>query len=160
MENTQEEDFDRLFQVNVKGVYLCSQKALPLLRLRGSGVILNMASICASVGIPDRFAYSMTKGAVAMMTKSMAVDLLGEGIRCVSISPARVHTPFVDAYLAKHYPGEERAMFKTLASTQPIGRMGRPDEIAALAAFLCSDEAGFMTGADYAIDGGFNALRP
>lgn len=160
VEQTGEEDFDRLYRVNVKGVYNCLYAAIPHLKANGGGVILNMASVVSSVGIPDRFAYSMTKGAVLSMTYSVAIDYIRHHIRCNSISPARVHTPFVDAYLAKNYPGQEAAMFERLAQVQPIGRMGRPEEIADLALFLCSDEAAFITGCDYPIDGGFIHLIP
>ena len=124
---------------------------------QGGGVILNMASIAALVGLPDRFAYSMTKGAVLTMTRSIAVDYVKRGIRCNCICPARVHTPFVDGYLAQHYPGREVEMMKVLSESQPIGRMGRPEEIAQLALYLCSDEASFVTGQAYPIDGGVTA---
>jgi 2-keto-3-deoxy-L-fuconate dehydrogenase len=159
LENTAEADFERLFQVNVKGVYNCLQAAIPQLRAAGGGAIVNMASVAALVGIPDRFAYSMTKGAVYAMTLSVAKDYLRDGIRCNSISPGRVHTPFVDGFLAKNYPGREAEMFAKLSATQPIGRMGTPEEIAALALYLCSDQAGFITGTDYPIDGGFVTLN-
>lgn len=150
---TTEEDLDRIYQVNVKGTYNAMHAALPLMT-RGS-VILNLASIAANVGIPDRFAYSMSKGAVLGMTLSVAKDYVNEGIRCNCISPARVHTPFVDGFLAKTYPGREAEMFERLSKTQPIGRMAVPREIANLILYLCSDEAGFITGCDYPIDGGF-----
>lgn len=159
VETTTEEDFDRVFQVNVKGVYNCLKAALPKMKEKGGGAIVNMASIAALVGLPDRFAYSMSKGAVYAMTLSVAKDHLQDNIRCNSISPARVHTPFVDGFLAKNYPGKEQEMFEKLSATQPIGRMGRPDEVAKLAVFLCSDEAGFITGCDYPIDGGFIKLN-
>jgi NAD(P)-dependent dehydrogenase (short-subunit alcohol dehydrogenase family) len=129
------------------------------MKSRGKGVILNMASVAATIGIPDRFAYSMSKGAVLSMTLSVAKDYLKHGIRCNCISPARVHTPFVDGYLKKTYPGQEKEMYAKLAATQPIGRMAEPDEIASLALYLCSDEAGFITGCDYPIDGGFTRLN-
>jgi NAD(P)-dependent dehydrogenase (short-subunit alcohol dehydrogenase family) len=158
-ENTQPADFERLFSVNVLGVYHCIHVGIPMLKANKGGVILNMASIVASVGIPDRFAYSMSKGAVAAMTLSVARDFLADGIRCNSISPARVHTPFVDGFLAKNYPGQEAEMFEKLAKSQPIGRMGTVEEVASFALFLCSDEAGFITGCDYPIDGGFLYLR-
>jgi NAD(P)-dependent dehydrogenase (short-subunit alcohol dehydrogenase family) len=102
----------------------------------------------------------MTKGAVLTMTYSIALDYINHGIRCNSISPARVHTPFVDTYIEKNYPGKEKEVFDQLARSQPIGRMGTPDEIANLALFLCSDEASFITGCDYPIDGGFIKLVP
>ncbi len=152
-------DFDRLFGVNVRGTYLCMQAAVRLMVPRRSGVVLNMASIAATSGIKDRFAYSMTKGAVLSMTLSAAKDLLPHGVRCNCISPARVHTPFVDGFLAKNYPGREAEMMQTLAAAQPIGRMGTPEEIAQLALYLCSDAASFITGSDIPIDGGFTTLR-
>lgn len=159
VETTAEADFDRLFSVNVKGVYNCIRAAVPLMKQRGGGSIVNMASIAALVGLPDRFAYSMTKGAVLAMTIATARDYVKENIRVNSISPARVHTPFVDGFLAKNYPGREAEMFEKLSQTQPIGRMATPDEIAHLALYLCSDEAAFVTGTDYPIDGGFVKLN-
>jgi len=159
VESTSEQDFDRIFQVNVKGVYNCTQAVVGHLKGSGGGVILNMASIAATAALADRFAYSMSKGAVVAMTYSVARDYLAHNIRCNCISPARVHTPFVDGYLQKNYPGREKEMFDKLARSQPIGRMGEPEEVASLALFLCSDEASFITGADYPLDGGFFNLR-
>lgn len=159
VESTCEQDFDRLIRVNVKGYYNCMHVVLPQMRDGGGGVILNMASIAGSVGLPDRFAYSMTKGAVVAMTYSVARDYLAHKIRCNCISPARVHTPFVDDYLKKNYPGREAEMFEKLSKSQPIGRMGEPAEVASLALFLCSDDASFITGVDYPLDGGFFNLR-
>ncbi len=158
-DTTKEDDFDRIINVNVKGVYNCIYAAIPQLRKSGGGSIVNMASVAALVGIPDRFAYSTAKGAVMAMTLSVAKDYLQENIRCNTISPARVHTPFVDGFLKNNYPGKEAEMFDKLSKTQPIGRMGTPDEIAALALYLCSDEASFITGCDYPIDGGFVKLN-
>lgn len=158
LEKTTEADFDRIFRINVKGIYNCLSACIAGMKATG-GVILNMASVAGSVGLADRFAYSMSKGAVIAMTYSVARDYLPYKIRCVCISPARVHTPFVDDYLRKNYPGREKEMFEKLANTQPIGRMGEPHEIAELALFLCSDEAGFITGVDYPIDGGFFNLH-
>jgi NAD(P)-dependent dehydrogenase (short-subunit alcohol dehydrogenase family) len=158
-DTTSEEDFDRVMSVNVKGVYNCLHAAIPQLRANGGGVIVNMASVAGSVGIKERFAYSTAKGAVMAMTLSVAKDYLQDGIRCNSISPGRVHTPFVDGFLARTYPGREAEMFEQLSKTQPIGRMGRPDEVAALALYLCSNEAAFITGTDYPIDGGFITLN-
>ena len=134
------------------------KNCIPHMKARG-GAILNMASIAALVGLSDRFAYSMTKGAVSAMTLSIAKDYIQYNIRCNSISPARVHTPFVDGFLSKNYPGFEEEMFKKLSAGQPIGRMARPEEVAALALYLCSDEASFVTGTDYPIDGGFVRLN-
>lgn len=159
VETTTEEDFDRLYRVNVKGVYNCLHAAVTRMKQNKSGVILNLASIASTVGITDRFAYSMTKGAVLAMTLSVARDYLKEGIRCNCISPARVHTPFVDGFLKKNYPGKEEEMFENLSKSQPIGRMAKPAEIASLVLYLCSDEASFITGCDYPIDGGFIKLN-
>ena len=158
VETTTEEDFDRLFAVNVRGMYHTLKTSVPYMKEKG-GAILNIASTASHVGLPERFAYSMTKGAVSAMTLSVARDYLSSNIRCNSLSPARVHTPFVDGFIAKNYPGREEEMFEKLAKAQPIGRMGRPEEIAAIALFLCSDEAGFVTGNDYAVDGGFLKLN-
>jgi len=157
-ENTAVEDFTRIFEINVKGIYNCLHEVIPVMKQTG-GVILNMASIASSVGITDRFAYSMSKGAVVGMTLSTARDFMSAGIRCNCISPARVHTPFVDGFISKNYPGKEAEMFEKLSKSQPIGRMGHVDEIAALALYLCSDEAAFITGNDYPIDGGFIHLN-
>ena len=159
VDNTSEDDFDRVMNVNVKGVYNCIYAAIPLFKESGSGVILNMGSVAALVGLPDRFAYTAAKGAVIAMTMSVARDYIHENIRCNSISPARVHTPFVDGFLKKNYPGKEEEMFEKLSKSQPIGRMGNPEEIAYLALYLCSNEASFITGCDYPIDGGFVKLN-
>ena len=158
IEQVTEADLDRLYAVNVKGVYNCLRAGVIAMK-EGGGAILNIASVASSVGIADRFAYSMTKGAVLTMTYSVARDYVAQGIRCNCVSPGRVHTPFVDGFLAKNYPGREREMFEALSRTQPIGRMGTPEEIASLALFLCSDEAAFITGSNYAIDGGFVTLK-
>jgi len=159
LEATSEDDFTKIFNVNVKGAYNCLYAAIPPLKKSTSAVILNMASIAALVGITDRFAYSMSKGAIYAMTLSVARDYMADGIRCNSISPARVHTPFVDGFIAKNYAGQEEAVFEKLSKSQPIGRMGKPEEVASLALYLCSDEAGFVTGNDYPLDGGFVKLN-
>jgi 2-keto-3-deoxy-L-fuconate dehydrogenase len=159
LENTSGDDVDRLLGVNVKGVFHMLKAVIPAMKKAKAGVILNMASIASLVGLPDRFAYSMTKGAVVGMTLSVARDYLADGIRCNCISPARVHTPFVDGFIAKNYPGKEKEMFEKLSASQPIGRMGKPEEVAALVLYLCSDEASFITGCDYPIDGGFTKLN-
>ena len=159
LEATTEAALDRLYRVNVVGVYLCMHACIENMKERGGGVILNMASVAATAGIADRFAYSMTKGAVLAMTLSVAKDYAPHNVRCISVSPARIHTPFVDGFLRDNYPGEEQEMFEKLAATQPIGRMGTPQEVADLALYLCSDEAAFLTGMDYPIDGGFLRLN-
>jgi NAD(P)-dependent dehydrogenase (short-subunit alcohol dehydrogenase family) len=159
LEATTERDFERVFEVNVKGFYNCMLAAVEHMKANGGGVILNMASIAGSSGLADRFAYSTSKGAVIAMTYSVAKDYLACNIRCNCISPARVHTPFVDGYLRQHYPGREAEMFGELSHSQPIGRMAEPYEVASLALYLCSDEASFLTGVDYPLDGGFFNLR-
>jgi NAD(P)-dependent dehydrogenase (short-subunit alcohol dehydrogenase family) len=156
---TSVEDFERLFRVNVQGVFLCMQAAVATMLQQSGGVILNMSSLVAIIGIPGRFAYSMSKGAVRAMTLSVAKDFLDKNIRCNCISPARVHTPFVDGYLKKNYPGREAEMFVELSKTQPVGRMARPEEVAGLAVYLCSDLSSFLTGADLPFDGGVLNLR-
>jgi 2-keto-3-deoxy-L-fuconate dehydrogenase len=158
IEQTTPEDLDRVYRVNVFGVYLCARAAVPIMLRQGAGVILNMASVASLVGLPDRFAYSMSKGAVLTMTRAIAVDYMKRGIRCNCICPARIHTPFVDGYVAANYPGREAEMLKTLSEYQPIGRMGQPDEVASLALYLCSDESAFVTGQAYPLDGGVTAV--
>ena len=159
LEKTSPSDFQNIFDVNVKGAYHCMYAFIPGMIQQKSGVILNMASVAASVGIPDRFGYSMTKGAIKSMTQSVAKDYIHQGIRCNCISPGRVHTPFVDGFIAKNYPDNQAEMFEKLSKTQPLGRMAQPSEIANLALYLCSDEAAFITGCDYPIDGGFIYLN-
>ena len=157
--NTTPEDLDRLYQINVRGAYHCLHFGIPIMLKNGGGSIVNLASIASKVGIPDRFAYSMSKGAVFSMTLSVAPDFVDKGIRCNCVCPARVHTPFVDGFIAKNYPGQQAEMFAKLSAGQPIGRMGEPEEIATLIAFLCSNKAAFITGSAYDIDGGFTLLR-
>ncbi len=157
-ENTQPADMDKIYGVNIKGVYNCIHAVIPYMKEKG-GVILNMASVAGSVGINDRFAYSMSKGAALSMMYSVAKDYLAHNIRCNSISPARIHTPFVDGYLQNNYPDNREEKLEELSKTQPIGRMGKPQEVADLALYLCSDEASFITGTDFPIDGGFIRLN-
>ena len=156
---TTPEDFARIQRVNVNGVAHCTQAALRHMTTKGGGVILNMASVVGQMAINDRFAYATSKGAVLAMTYSVAKDFLDAGIRCNAIMPGRIHTPFVDGFIAKNYPGREAEMFEKLSKTQPIGRMGTPDEVAAVALFLCSDEASFITGSAYPVDGGTLTIR-
>ena len=159
IEQCSEEDLDRLYKVNVKGSYNAMAALIPAMKARQNGAILNMASVASSVGIADRFAYSMSKGAVLTMTYSVAKDYIEDGIRCNCIAPGRVHTPFVDNFLEKNYPDNRDEMFDKLSKTQPIGRMGKPDEMAGLIAYLCSEEAAFITGCNFPIDGGFVTLN-
>ncbi|MDG1761076.1 MAG: glucose 1-dehydrogenase [Flavobacteriaceae bacterium] len=159
IEVCEEVDLDRLYEINIKGVYNCLKVCIPIMKDNRGGVVLNMASIASTVGISDRFAYSMTKGAVLTMTYSIAKDYIDHNIRCNCISPARVHTPFVDGFIKKNYPGNEAEMYEKLSKTQPIGRMGKPQEVADLALFLCADEASFITGSNYGIDGGYITLN-
>ncbi|MEO6637401.1 MAG: SDR family oxidoreductase [Ginsengibacter sp.] len=159
IESTTEDDMDRLFNVNVKGVFNCLKAAVKTMKAKGGGIILKLSSIANIVGLQQRFAYSMSKGAVYAMTLSVARDYIHDGIRCNCVSPARVHTPFVDNFLKKNYPGQEAEMFEKLSKGQPIGRMAEPAEIAGLILYLCSDEASFITGCDYPIDGGFVKLN-
>ena len=158
IENTDEKDFDKIFEVNVKGLFNITKAIIPRMKQNG-GSIINMASTAAIVGLDDRFAYSASKGAVMSMTNSIAKDYLSYGIRCNSISPGRVHTPFVDSYLEKFYPNNKEEMFEKLSKTQPLGRMAKPSEVASLVLYLCSDEASFITGSDFQIDGGFVKLN-
>jgi 2-keto-3-deoxy-L-fuconate dehydrogenase len=157
--NTNDEDFERLFRVNVLGTHHAMRETIQAMIAKGGGVILNIASIAASAGLEDRYAYSMSKGAVLSMTYSVARDYLPHNIRCNAISPARVHTPFVDGFVKKNFPGKEAEAFAKLSALQPIGRMAQPSEVAMLALYLCSDDASFVTGTDYPLDGGFFNLH-
>tara|TARA_B110000046_G_scaffold185681_1_gene228539 strand:+ start:5063 stop:5839 length:777 start_codon:yes stop_codon:yes gene_type:complete len=159
LENTNEDDLDRIYNVNVKGCYNLMKAVVPSMKEQKSGVILNLASIASTVGIQDRFAYSMSKGAVLTMTYSVARDYVDHGIRCNCIAPGRVHTPFVDNYLDNNYPDNRDEMFDKLSKSQPIGRMGKVEEIAGLICFLCSDEAAFITGSNIPVDGGFVSIN-
>ncbi|MDP6903905.1 MAG: SDR family oxidoreductase [Verrucomicrobiota bacterium] len=156
--NTTEEDFDRVLNINVKGVYNCLQAGVSHMKSRG-GAIVNIASTVSVMAIDDRFAYSTSKGAVLSMTYAVARDFLKHKIRCNAILPARIHTPFVDGFIKNNYPDNVEEMFKKLSDAQPIGRMGKPEEVAAMAVFLCSDEASFITGCPYPVDGGTLYIR-
>ena len=160
VEECSPDELDRIYGVNVKGMYHCLHFAIPKLVAAGGGCVVNLASVASYLGISDRFAYSMSKGAVLSMTMSIARDYIDKGIRCNCVCPGRVHTPFVDGYLAKNYPKDEREkMFRTLSDFQPIGRMGTPEEIAGLVAYLVSSQATFITGSAFEIDGGVTNLR-
>jgi NAD(P)-dependent dehydrogenase (short-subunit alcohol dehydrogenase family) len=156
---TSPEDFARLISVNVNGVYNCSHAGVTQMlsqKPRG-GVVINIASIAGQVAVSRRFAYGTTKGAVISMTQSIAMDYVDQGIRCNCICPGTVETPFVEAYLQRYHAGEVEETRKQLHARQPLGRMGRPDEIAPLALYLASDEAAYVTGAQMVIDGGLTA---
>lgn len=159
IESTSEEDLDRIYDVNVKGVYNCTRAVIGPMKEQNSGVIINLASVASTVGLADRFAYSMSKGAVLTMTLSVAKDYVGHGIRCNCIAPGRIHTPFVEGFLEKNYPENKQEMFEQLSASQPVGRMGRPEEVASLVKYLCSDDASFITGSNFPIDGGFVTLN-
>ena len=159
VESTEPDDLDKIYAVNVRSVYSCSHFAVKHMKESGGGSIVNISSIAAVTGLADRFAYSMSKGAVLTMTYSMAKDLIGDKIRCNAVGPARIHTPFVDGFLEDNYPENKEEMYRKLSGTQPIGRMGTPVEVANLVAYLCSDEASFITGSFYPIDGGFITLN-
>jgi NAD(P)-dependent dehydrogenase (short-subunit alcohol dehydrogenase family) len=156
---TTPDDFARLVAVNVYGVYHCSYAAVNQMMGQDpkGGVIVNIASVAGQVAVPRRFAYGTTKGAVISMTQSTAMDYVDQGIRCNCICPGTVESPFVEAYLARYHQGEIEETRAQLHARQPIGRMGRPDEIAPLALYLASDEAGFVTGSQFNIDGGWSA---
>ena len=156
---TTPEELDRVYAVNVRGVYHGLHFGVPKLLAAGGGAIVNIASTLSKIAVPDRFAYAMSKGAVLAMTLAVARDFVDQKIRSNCVCPARVHTPFVDGFVGKNYPGREAEMLAKLSAAQPIGRMGQPSEVAALVAFLASDEAGFITGSCYDIDGGVTLLR-
>jgi 2-keto-3-deoxy-L-fuconate dehydrogenase len=152
--STDESDFDRLYRVNVKGTYLACRAAVRLMLENDGGSIVNLGSIVSLIGLEERFAYTMTKGAVLTMTRSIAVDYMKQNIRCNCICPTRVHTPFVDGFVKKNYPGREQEKLAELGAYQPMGRMARPDEVAEAALFLASDASGFITGQALPVDGG------
>jgi len=145
--------------VNARGVFLCAKYALTnmLAQEPAGGVLINMASVAAMVGLERRLPYSATKGAVLSLTRSIAIDFATRNIRCNAICPGTVHTPFVDGYLARSFAGHEEEARQQLDARQPIGRMGHPDEIAYAALYLASDEATFVTGSALMIDGGLTA---
>jgi len=157
--NTSEEDFDRVMSVNLKGVFNCLKGGVKLMLKSGGGAIVNIASTVATMAINDRLAYSTSKGGVLAMTYSVAKDHLHDNIRCNAILPGRIHTPFVDGFIAKNYPDNQAEIFKKLSEYQPIGRMGKPEEVAAIAVFLCSEEASFITGSPFPVDGGTLYVR-
>jgi NAD(P)-dependent dehydrogenase (short-subunit alcohol dehydrogenase family) len=153
------EEWERVLRVNARGVFLCAREAVRVMLQQEpkGGVIINMASTVALIGIDRRLPYTASKGAVLAMTRSIAIDFVGQGIRCNAICPGTVHTPFVEGYLKRNFPGQEEAVRQTLHARQPLGRMGLPEEIASAALYLASDEAAFVTGSALVIDGGWTA---
>lgn len=152
-------DWERVLGVNARGVFLCAREAVRVMTTQQpqGGVIVNMSSVAAQIAVDRRLPYSASKGAVLAMTRSIAMDFVGQGIRCNAICPGTVQTPFVEGYLARSFPGQEDTVRQTLHARQPIGRMGQPDEIAVAALYLASDEAAFVTGSALVIDGGWTA---
>ena len=157
--DTSEADFDRVMSVNLKGVFNCLKGGVRQMLKSEGGSIVNIASTVATMAINDRLAYSTSKGGVLAMTYSVAKDHLHDNIRCNAVQPGRIHTPFVDGFIAENYPDNQREMFRKLSDYQPVGRMGKPEEVAAMAVFLCSDEASFITGAPFPVDGGTLYVR-
>jgi 2-keto-3-deoxy-L-fuconate dehydrogenase len=155
VEQTDPADFERLFRVNVHGMFLVTRAALPLL-LASHGSIVNIGSVAGLVGVKKRFAYCATKGAVVAMTRQLAVDYPTE-IRANCICPGTVDTPFVEAYLEKYHKHEKEKVRAELTQRQPVGRLGRPEEVANMVLYLCSEEAEFVTGSVMTIDGGWTA---
>jgi NAD(P)-dependent dehydrogenase (short-subunit alcohol dehydrogenase family) len=155
MANTTADDLDRLYAVNVRGTFLVTRVFFPSMLARRCGAIVNIASIAGLLGVRDRLAYTITKHAIVGLTRAMALDHARDGIRINAICPGRVETPWVTARLAE-YP-DPKAAYEEMCATQPMGRMGRPEEIAAAALYLASDEAAFITGATLTPDGGWSA---
>lgn len=160
IEATEPEDFDRLMNVNVRSVYLVTRGFLPLLLAaqdeKHAGCIVNICSVAAQVGIKQRFAYCASKGAVLAMTRQLAVEY-PKTLRVNAVCPGTVETPFVEGYLEKFHKHNKEEVRAELRARQPIGRLGRPEEVASMVRYLASDEAAFITGAAMAIDGGWTA---
>jgi meso-butanediol dehydrogenase/(S,S)-butanediol dehydrogenase/diacetyl reductase len=155
---TDEDAWDALMAVNVRGVFLCSKYAIPAMKKNGGGTIVNTASVVAQVGIANRAAYCASKGAVAALTRAIAIDHVRDGIRCNAIAPGTIDTPYFAEILQKS-PDPE-ATRQALARRQLLGRMGTPEEIAAGILFLASDESRFATGTILTLDGGWTAGLP
>lgn len=159
VQETSRTDWDKLLAVNVTGVYLCSREGVEVMLAQDppGGVVINISSVAALVGLERRYAYSATKGAVLAMTKQMAIDYARRGIRCNAICPGTISTPFVEDYLERFHRDTREETLVQLHARHPLGRMGQPDEIADLAVYLASDQARFMTGSAVVIDGGLTA---
>jgi len=159
VQETAREDWDRLMAVNVTGVFLCSQAGVDamLAQQPAGGVVINIASVAAMIGLERRYAYSASKGGVLSLTRQMAMDYVRAGIRCNAICPGTVYSPFVEAYLDRFHSDNKEQTIQELSARQPLGRMGQPAEIANIAVYLASDEAAFVTGSGVVIDGGLTA---
>ena len=156
---TSVEDWDRVQSVNARGVFLCAQAAVRqmLAQAPAGGAIVNIASVAGMIGVERRFPYCASKGAVISITRSIAIDFATTGIRVNAICPGTVHTPFVEGYLARNFADTAAEVRDQLHARQPVGRMGRPDEIAAAALYLAADESSWVTGSTLVIDGGWTA---
>ena len=156
---TSAQDWDRVMAVNARGVFLCSKYAVDqMLRQKpAGGILVNIASVAGMIAVDRRFPYGASKGAVISMTRSIAIDFANQGIRANAICPGTVHTPFVEGFLERNFAGNKDEMRQQLHARQPIGRMGRPEEIATAALYLASDEAALITGSTLVIDGGWTA---
>ncbi|TMD75155.1 MAG: glucose 1-dehydrogenase [Chloroflexi bacterium] len=156
---TSAEDWDRVMAVNARGVFLCSKYAVAqMLRQNpAGGILVNIASVAGMIAVDRRFPYGASKGAVISMTRSIAIDFANQGIRANAICPGTVHTPFVEGFLERNFAENKDEVRQQLHARQPIGRMGRPEEIAAAALYLASDEAALITGSTLVIDGGWTA---
>ena len=155
--DTPEDLWERVFAVNVRGTFLCCKAIVSHMIEAGGGTIINIASVAGLVAVSRRFAYGATKGAVVALSKSIAVDYAGTGLRCNCICPGTIYSPFVESYLDRFHKETKEETVAELHARQPVGRMGRPDEVADLAVYLASDAAEFMTGAALTLDGGLTA---
>jgi NAD(P)-dependent dehydrogenase (short-subunit alcohol dehydrogenase family) len=156
LEETAPEDLDRLLAINLRAAILLTRAAVPAMRAAGGGVVINVSSEAGLAAVPGQAAYNISKAALSMLTKSIAVDHARDGIRAVSVSPGTTRTPLVEEAIAA--APDPAAHEHRLASSRPAGRLGRPEEIAAAIVFAASDDAGYMTGSDLVIDGGFTAM--
>jgi NAD(P)-dependent dehydrogenase (short-subunit alcohol dehydrogenase family) len=155
---TTEEDWNRLFGVNVEGIFKCTRAVLPGMLEQRRGAIVNVASVAGITGLTNRFAYCATKGAVVSMTRALALDYAGTGVRANCVCPGTIDTPWVES-MAAGAPDRE-LFWSEMKARQPVGRLGQADEVAAAVAFLCSTDSEFMTGSTLVVDGGLTAGVP